>query len=67
MKSAFKSVEGIIYKRSRNNMGKLMHALKIKLKRVPEWDLRTREQLIRKIAMLQIIREEMKQLMQELA
>ncbi len=48
-------------------MGKLMHALKIKLKRVPEWDLRTREQFIRKIEMLQIIREEMKQLMQELA
>ena len=67
MKSAFKSLEGIVYKRSRNNMAKLLNALQIKLKRVPENDLDERDKLIRKIELLKIIRAEMKQLMQELA
>lgn len=67
MRSAFKSVEGIIYKRSRNNMAKLINALQVKLKRVPEADLNERDKLIRKIELLKIIRQEMKQLMQDLA
>jgi hypothetical protein len=67
MRSAFKSLKGIVYKRSRNNMARLLNSLQIKLKRVPENDLDTRDNLIRKIELLKIIRQEMKQLMQELA
>lgn len=67
MRSAFKSLDGIIYKRSRNNMAKLLNALQVKLKRVPEGDLNERDKIIRKIEMLKIIRQEMKQLMQDLA
>ena len=67
MKSSFKSVQGIVYKRSRNNMAKLINGFQVKLKRVPEWDLETRDKLVRKIELLKIIRQEMKQVMKELA
>lgn len=66
MKSAFKSVEGIIFKRSRNNMAKLLNALQVKLKRVPEWDLEERDELSAKIEKLKIIRLQMKICMQDL-
>lgn len=66
MKSSFKSVRGIIFKRSRNNMALILHHLQMKLKRAPEWDLDERDKLTRKIELLKIIRYEMKICMQDL-
>ena len=56
----------ITLRRSRDNMGIALRNLKIKLKRTPEWDTLERDKLIRKIEYLQIIRVEMKILMNQL-
>ncbi len=60
------SVKKILFKRSRNNMSKLLNTLKQKLKRTPEFEVHKRDKLIRKIELLSIIRYEMNGLMKEL-
>lgn len=67
MRTVFKSVLGINYRRSRDNMGKLLNSLQVKLKRLPEDNLDERDKIIRKIELLKIIRSEMKDLMINLA
>ena len=56
----------IILNRSRDNMAKTLHKLKIRLKKTPEDETGLREVLIRKIELLKIIRGEMKTLIRQL-
>jgi hypothetical protein len=60
------SVRKIIFKRSRNNMAKMLNHLQIRLKRTPEVDLTMRDWLIRRIELLRIIRIDMKAAMREM-
>ena len=56
----------IMLRRSRDNMGKSLHNLRIKLKRTPEDETEEREKLTRKTELLRIIRAEMKILINQL-
>ena len=53
-------------RRSRDNMAKTMQMLKVRLRRIPETEIELRENLVRKIELLKIIRIEMKELMKQL-
>lgn len=56
----------VTLRRSRDNMGKSLHNLRIKLKRTPEDEIEEREKLTRKTELLRIIRAEMKILINQL-
>lgn len=56
----------ITLRRSRDNMGKSLHNLRIKLKRTPEEETEERDKLTRKTELLRIIRAEMKILINQL-
>lgn len=53
-------------KNSRRHMGKAIRRLQYKLSATPEYEFKLRDNIIRKIEMLKIIRIEMKELLNQL-